>query len=369
MKHLFKALLLVAVAVFGISCEKEIPISELSITPEKTTISIGESTTLTINILPEESAGTPYTLTVDEAGQSVIALEENVATGIAAGTATITVTAGSASNSCTITVEKIAIEKVLINSANQTFVMGSPETEEGRWDDEAQHNVTFTKDFYLSAYEVTNAQFAAFLNQTGHRPGTKFTEGEGDSAIEYVWVKESDTCGVYYNYDLGKWVPTDNMDNYPVSYVSWYGAKEFAAYVGGTLPSEAQWEFACRAGSTTAWYFGDDASQLNQYCIFEDNCESDNASAVGIKKPNAFGLYDMHGNVSEWCLDFYNPWSDEEIPDNLVDPISPQPGPFVILRGGSWYSNATSTRSAFRIYGFPDYCTGDVGFRVAFPAN
>ncbi len=370
MKHyILKALMLVSVAVLGISCDQEVPVSEISITPEKSVISVGESTTLQISIQPEGAANTPYTLDINDAGKSIVSIEDNVVTGLAKGTATITVKAGNVSNSCTITVETIHVERTLINAANQTFAMGSPETDPYRYHDEALHNVSFTKDFYMSTYEITNAQYAAFLNQTEHRPGTKFTVGEGDAKIEYVFVKESDTCGVYFNYDLGKWVPTDNMADYPVSYVSWYGAQAFAEYVGGSLPSEAQWEFACKAGSNTMWYFGDDSTALVNYCVFELNSEGDNASAVGTKTPNAWGLYDMHGNVSEWTLDFYNPWADDELPDLLVDPVSPQPGPFVILRGGSWYSNIGSTRSAFRIYGFPDYCTGDVGFRVIFPVE
>ncbi len=374
MKHLniFKTLLL-AVAVLGIACESSdstVDVTGIRIIPEKSEIIVGESTTLSVNITPAEAADVQYTITVDEAGQSVVSIEDNVVTGIAAGSATITASAGTVKGSCTITVkEEFVIEKVLIKAAGQSFMMGSPETEPGRYDDEKQHKVTFTKDFYMSKYEITNAQYAHFLNETKYKPGQSWTIGEGDTAITYVYVMEADTCGVYFNYDRAKWVPTDNMDNAPVSCVSWYGAQAFAEWVGGTLPTEAQWEFACRAGSTTAYYFGDDSSVLAEYCIYEGNCEGERASDVGTKKPNAWGLYDMHGNVSEWCQDFYNPWSDEGMPEESVDPVSPVPGPFVILRGGSWYSNAPSCRAAFRIYGFPDYCTGDVGFRVVFPVE
>ncbi len=362
----FKGVLLVSVAVLGVSCQKDIPASGISIVPEKSEIKVGETTTLNVSILPEDATDKTYTLTIDEDGKSVISIEDNVVTGIAPGEAVVTASIGTFQNSCTIKVG-LNLEKVLVNAAGKTFVMGSPESEPDRYDDEAQHNVRFTKDFYMSKYEITNEQYAYFLNDIEYDPDASFIEGEGDSAIEYVYVKQSDTCGVYYNYKKEKWVPTDDMADYPVSYVSWYGAKAFAEWAGGTLPSEAQWEFACRAGSTTAFCYGNDYGQLANYAIYEDNAESDNASAVGLKQPNAWGLYDMHGNVSEWCLDFFNPWSDEELPDELVDPVSPQPGPFVILRGGSWYSNPASCRSSFRIYGFPDYCTGDVGFRVVFP--
>lgn len=371
MKHLniFRTLLL-AVAALGFACEssESVPATGISIKPEKAAIDVGESTTLIVTILPEEAAGNNYTLTVSEADKAIVSLDGDVVTGVAAGTATITATSGTATGTCTITVNT-PLEKVLIPAANQTFVMGSPETEPGRYEDEKQHRVTFTKDFYMTKYEITNAQYAQFLNETKYVPGQSWTIGEGDSAITYVYVNEADTCGVYFNYDVAKWVPTEKMDNHPVSCVSWYGAQAYAEYVGGTLPSEAQWEFACRAGATTAYYYGDDASMLGDYCVFEENCEGEHASAVGSKEPNAFGLYDMHGNVSEWCLDFYNPWAEEDMPEESVDPVSPVPGPFVILRGGSWYSNSPSCRAAFRIYGFPDYCTADVGFRVVFSAE
>ncbi len=365
---LLGALLLISAAVLGISCQKEIPASGISIVPEKSEIIVGESTALNVTITPSDATDQVYALSIDEEGQAVVSIEGNVVTGIAPGEAVITATIGTFQNSCTIKVG-INIERVLISAAGKSFLQGSPETEPDRYGDEAQHTVKFTKDFYMSKYEITNSQYAYFLNDTGYMPDDQFTEGEGDGAIVYVYAKQSDTCGVYYNYKQEKWVPTAGMDDYPVSYVSWYGAKAFAEWAGGTLPTEAQWEYACRAGTTTAFYYGNDYGQLEDYAIFEDNAESDNASAVGLKKPNAWGLYDMHGNVSEWCLDFFNPWSKDTLPDELVDPVSPQPGPFVILRGGSWYSNPASCRSAFRIYGFPDYCTGDVGFRVVFPAE
>ncbi len=374
MKHLhFFKVLLLAIAVLGISCddssESAVAVTGVKITAERSDIYVGESTKLTVTVLPDGANG-KYTLTVDPAGQSVVSLNGTTVTGLEAGSATITAVAGEATGSITITVkEEMVIEKVLIHAADQSFLMGSPETEEGRYEDEKQHKVAFTKDFYMSKYEITNAQYCQFLNEIKYRPDDSFTVGEGDGAITYVYVMEAEENGVYFNYDVAKWMPVENTDNCPVSFVSWYGAQAFAEWVGGTIPTEAQWEFACRAGSTTAYYYGDDSSKLGDYCIFEDNCEGEYASAVGSKQPNAWGLHDMHGNVSEWCLDFYNPWSDEEVPEYSVDPVSPIPGPFVILRGGSWYSNALSCRSAFRIYGTPEYCTGDVGFRVVFPVE
>ncbi len=263
---------------------------------------------------------------------------------------------------------EIKIEKVLINAANASFIMGSPETEEGHFADERQHKVSFTKNFYMSTYEITNAQYAKYLNITGYRPTDSFTIGEGENKLTYVYVKENDTCGVYFNYNLAKWVPADNMDNNPAVHITWFGAKAFAEYVGGDLPTEAQWEFACRAGTTTAFSFGDDVALFDEYGVYENNCEGNHASAVGTKKPNAWGLYDMHGNANEWCLDLWDmlsEWPEED----LVDPVSPTPGGFNLIRGGSWFSSALYCRSAVRIVGQPDYATDDSGFRVVFPAE
>ncbi|MFH1137966.1 MAG: SUMF1/EgtB/PvdO family nonheme iron enzyme [Pseudomonadota bacterium] len=156
--------------------------------------------------------------------------------------------------------------------------------------------------------------------------------------------------------------------NHPVENVSWNDAMEFceklSAKIGEkvTLPTEAQWEYACRAGSETKYCFGDSEEELGNYAWYDKNSASA-THPVGEKKPNAWGLYDMHGNVWEWCLDWYGQYP----PYSVVDPMGPPSGSHRVRRGGGWFYDVEDCRSANRSRGDPGNRGGILGFRIAAP--
>lgn len=221
------------------------------------------------------------------------------------------------------------------------FLMGSPESDEDAADGERpQHRVRITKPFYLGVTEVTQGQWEAVMG-TGTRPWSGKTN-----------VKEG--------------------SDYAASYVSWDDAVEFCKKLSSKegvtyrLPTEAEWEYACRGETTTEYHFGDDASRLGEYVWFRDNADAvgeASAHRVGQKKANPFGLYDMHGNVLEWCADGWDSDYYEDSPTD--DPTGPTAGSIRVLRGGGWRSFARYCRSAYRGIGSPFHRNYDFGFRVA----
>jgi formylglycine-generating enzyme required for sulfatase activity len=218
-----------------------------------------------------------------------------------------------------------------------TFMMGSPQTEENRGDSEHQHQVTITKAFYMQTTEVTQGQWKAVM-------GTEPWKGE-------YYVKE----GPNYAATFVRW-------NDAVAYCKKLSEKEGKTY---RLPTEAEWEYACRAGTKTAWSFGDDEKALGDYAWYRENAwdiDEKYAHQVGLKKPNPFGLYDMHGNVWEWCHDYYGEDYYKQSP--AQDPPGPASGSFRVLRGGSWNNNTRNTPSAGRNRNDADNRNNNNGFRL-----
>jgi formylglycine-generating enzyme required for sulfatase activity len=219
----------------------------------------------------------------------------------------------------------VNMEFVLVRPGS--FQMGS---ETGAGDEKPVHKVTIAKAFYIGKYEVTQEQWQAVM-------GANPSSAKGPKL--------------------------------PVTDVSWTDCRDFAAKMaeGGRgaagvfrLPTEAEWEYACRAGTTTAFCFGDSEASLGEYAWFTGN-SGGKTHEVGTKKPNAWGLYDMHGNVREWCSDWYaNAYTAEA----ATDPEGPAQGSSRVDRGGGWGLGAGGCRSAGRYDYAPGYRSGDLGGRL-----
>jgi formylglycine-generating enzyme required for sulfatase activity len=221
-----------------------------------------------------------------------------------------------------------------------SFFMGSPLDESGRGSNEMFHMVTLTNVFYLQTTEVTQGLWQAVMGE-GENP-SDFTSCGADCPVEKV------------SWDMAQ------------AFIKKLNAKEKGTY---RLPTEAEWEYASRAGSTSAYGFGDDPAQLAEYAWYVQNAENKTHRVKG-RAPNAWGLYDMHGNVWEWCQDVYAAYPSCDLADpqscEVVDPKRSSGGANRVLRGGSWYGNAWICRSANRNRAGPDYRDRDLGFRLVF---
>ena len=242
-----------------------------------------------------------------------------------------------------------------------TFTMGSPSSEPSRSDDETQHSVTLS-DFYLSEKAITNEQYCRFLNAKSVYSNGQFNvSGYGTQTL----ITAHDWGVKYIN---GEWQPAQGKANYPVINVTWYGAKAYCDWAGGRLPTEAEWEYACRAGTTTPFNTGRNLTtsqaNYNGNYPYDGNAKGtylERAQPVGSYSPNAWGLYDMHGNVLEWCSDWYGAYSSSA----QTNPKGPDTGSFRVLRGGSWSYYAQYCRAAYRSSNAPGYSNNHIGFRLA----
>jgi formylglycine-generating enzyme required for sulfatase activity/serine/threonine protein kinase len=267
------------------------------------------------------------------------------------------------------------IDLVLIPAGQ--FAMGSPETADEllkvfpkqaqkSWMDGERpvHRVTIGRPFYLGKYETTLAQFRKFVEKTGYKTefetgwkgGTGLTaKGEHKQQQNFNWrdwgVVQTDDCPV---------VNVTHKD--AAEFCKWLSTKEGRLY---RLPTEAEWEYACRAGSTTRFYNGDDPQALSKIANFGKKSAKDGRYTfpVGQFAPNNFGLYDMSGNVSEWCADWWG--VDYYAVASVTDPEGPEHGKDHVSRGGGWSNPAIFSRSAHRRHFGPGGGNCNIGFRVA----
>lgn len=256
--------------------------------------------------------------------------------------------------------EGVSIE--LIQIPKGTFSQGSPESEQGREADEVVRKVVLTSDFYLGTTPVTVGQFRRFVTATNYK-----TEAESGPSGGYGVVNGELVQQPQFNWKNPGY---DQTDEHPVTIVTFADASAFLKWLSSksertmVLPTEAQWEYACRAGSTSRFYNGDDDAAMDAIGWSQENAPS-SPMPVKQKQQNAFGLYDMSGNVYEWCQDVYNLYPADSVSDPLQ--MQGQPGEKVrnVLRGGSWMRFPKRCRSAARYRATAGTRNAENGFRVA----
>jgi len=255
--------------------------------------------------------------------------------------------------------EEYKTTKMVLSKINAgKFTMGSPEDELGRDDDEVQREVTLTKDFFIGVFETTQKQYDLIM---GSNPSNHKGDARPVECVSYKTIRGRE--------EGAGWPESSDVDS--DSFLGVLRAKTNQAF---DLPTEAQWEYACRAGTTTALNSGknlsifdecDEMAEVGRYWYNGGSDKDDDGNyiahaKVGSYLPNAWGLYDMHGNVVEWCLDWWENWNR----DPATDPHGGEEGDKRIVRGGSWGNHASSCRSAFRIFYSPGFTYDYLGFRV-----
>jgi formylglycine-generating enzyme required for sulfatase activity len=273
-----------------------------------------------------------------------------------------------------IVIETGTVSIIWVSLPGGDFDMGSPEEELGRSEDEGPVHVVTLSPFEITATEVTTTHYAAWLNDAVVAGEVTVAEAAGQVVGSATGRYPGEVYLVlgssFIAHVQGTFVVDAGQENVPVLRVTWYGADAYCQSHGWRLPTEAEREYACRAGTETALYNG---------AISETQCEldanlaaiawycansGDSPQEVRQKEANGFGLYDMSGNAAEWCEDWYSPTYYEESPRD--NPSGPETGLFKIARGGAWETHARFCRSAKRIWQSPGYVQSNTyGFRPA----
>src|SRR3954451_13698833 len=277
--------------------------------------------------------------------------------------------------------EGIKMELVRISAGK--FQMGSAPGGKDRLADEDQHDVEISRDFYLGKYEVTRGQFRAFVKSTGYRTEPE-TDGQGG------WGYDEDTRKIEgrkakYNW---KFAGFSQTDDHPVVNVTWNDVNAFTHWLAKRtkrivrLPTEAEWEYGCRAGSVTAYYSGNDAETVikvgnvadgtakKKFQDWDSTIAAEDGYAftapVGQFRANRFGLHDMHGNVWEWCQDWYGPYGDLSAKDPVREDYIKDQKNYRVMRGGGFGKRTPRICSPpRRVGGAPTSRDIDLGFRIS----
>jgi formylglycine-generating enzyme required for sulfatase activity len=277
--------------------------------------------------------------------------------------------------------EKISFDMVLIPAGN--YRMGSPANEAGRKDDEGPQHEVRLDSFYLCTTETTIELFMAYYQETVSAKRDFVTTQEAQKQTDKPEDLDAVTgpTPVYGDMTMGY------ENKHPAMGMTWHNAMTFCRWLSKNtgkeyrLPTEAEWEYACRAGADNVFGVTSDPEQLKEFAWYDATADSE-TNAIGKKKPNAWGLYDMSGNVREWVYDFYNPDAYKQAAANApaVNPKGPESGQVHVARGGDYNSPAEELRCAARAFEEKWWRSGDpqipksmwwlpemdiIGFRVA----
>jgi formylglycine-generating enzyme required for sulfatase activity len=327
---------------------------------------VGGTETLTATVANTDNK----TVTWSSSNTAVVTVNSSgLVTSLKSGKAMITVTTadGGFTAQCSVFVyikSTQGIDMMWINAG--TFTMGSPATEPDRSIYETQHQVTLTKGFYMGKYQVTQEQYQAVM---GSNPSNFTTTVDGESEtpdklpVEMVsWYDAIEFCNTLSAQEgLSPYYVINKSQSDPNN-TSEYDSIKWTITINSTangyrLPTEAEWEYACRAGTTTAYNTGNTISDNTGW--YKDNSE-DKTHKVGLKPANAWGLYDMSGNVWEWCWDWYK----VDITTDTTDPTGAVGSDNRLVRGGGWNDDGHFLRSARRCNSISSYGYHDSGFRL-----
>ncbi len=226
-------------------------------------------------------------------------------------------------------------------------------------DDEEPIRKIYLSDFYISKYEVTNKEFCTFLNSL--KPDASLLRKYINLSGTYKRLK----CRIYLKDSI--YYTETGFEDYPVNFVSWFGADAYCKYIGGRLPSETEWEYAAKGGKQTFFsgifrkYIYAGSNKPDEVAWYRKNSEN-KPHKTGQKKPNKATLFDMSGNVSEWCSDWYSPEYYKSAPEK--NPQGPETGQMKVHRGGSWYNTPEMLRITNRRASKPVTENATIGFRV-----